>query len=58
VLKLEEGSNLTTSDAELLRTVIDQLAPVEEAEPAEKVDEGDKAMLELMKAKLKLMGGN
>jgi len=58
VLKLEEGSNLTTSYAELLRTVIDQLAPVEEAEPAEKVDEGDKAMLELMKAKLKLMGGN
>ena len=58
VLKLEEGSNLTTSDAELLRTVIDQLAPVEETEPAEKVDEGDKAMLELMKAKLKLMGGN
>ena len=59
VLKLEEGSNLTSSDAELLRTVIDQLAPVqEETEPAQPVDEGDKAMLELMKAKLKLMGGN
>lgn len=59
VLKLEEGANLTSDDAELLRTVIDQLAPVEETtEPAAPVDEGDGDMLALKKAKLKLMGGN
>jgi HK97 family phage prohead protease len=58
VLKLEEGVELTAGDAELLRTVIDQLAPVEQApEPTSEKDEGDKAMLDLMKLKLKMMGG-
>lgn len=59
VLKLEEGVELTAGDAELLRTVIDQLSPADQApEPIAQKDEGDKEMLELMKLKLKMMGGN
>ena len=56
VLKLEEGADLTTADADLLRKVIDTLAPVSEA--VEDVVDGDVEMLALAKAKLKLMGGN
>lgn len=56
VLKLEEGADLTTADADLLRKVIDTLAPV--AEAVENVVDGDVEMLALAKAKLKLMGGN
>lgn len=57
VLKLEEGVDLTTADAELLRKVIDTLAPVT-TEAVENVADGDVEMLALAKAKLKLMGGN
>lgn len=56
VLKLEEGADLTTADADLLRKVIDKLSPV--AEAVENVVDGDVEMLALAKAKLKLMGGN
>lgn len=60
VLKLEEGSELTPKDAELLRAAIDQLATAAEevTEPEAPVDEGDKGMLDLVKLKLKMMGGN
>jgi HK97 family phage prohead protease len=55
VLKLETGGDLTDADAELLRTVIDELAP---AKPVAQPEiDGDVSMLELMKAKLKLMDG-
>lgn len=57
VLKLEEGADLTTADADLLRKVIDKLAPAV-TEAIENVVDGDVEMLALAKAKLKLMGGN
>lgn len=60
VLKLEEGNELTPDDAQILRTAIDELAPaieeVKDAEPEPVV--GDVSMLELMKAKLKLIERN
>ena len=58
MLKLEEGAELTGDDANLLRTVIDELSPRVPAPTDEPVlDLGDSSMLELAKAKLKLLGG-
>jgi HK97 family phage prohead protease len=58
VLKLETGTDLSETDAELLRTVIDELAPAKVAKAPEPATDGDVEMLELMKAKLKLIGDN
>ena len=57
--KLEQGGELTMSDASMLRATIDTLAPEEEiVTPVEAVDlTGDMGMLELYKTKLKLMNG-
>jgi hypothetical protein len=55
MLTLEEGKDLTPEAADLLRAVINELAPAQ-TETAEAVDElGDLTMLELKKTKLKLM---
>ena len=58
VLKLESGSELSTDDAQLLRKVIDELAPTQTLKPEAPATDGDVEMLELMKAKLKLIGEN
>jgi len=55
MLTLEEGKDLTPEAADLLRAVINELAPAP-SETAEVVDElGDLEMLELKKTKLKLL---
>jgi hypothetical protein len=53
LLKIENGEDITTSDRNLITTVLDKLAPVEE--PA-KV-EGSLEMLALKKKKLELLMG-
>jgi HK97 family phage prohead protease len=53
MLTLEEGKDLTPEAADLLRAVINELAPVPTEELADEL--GDLAMLELKKTKLKLM---
>jgi uncharacterized protein len=59
MLKLEEGNELTDTDANLLRGVIETLSPVAEQPEAleEETPAGDKEMLDLVKTKLKLMNG-
>lgn len=54
MLLLEEGKDLSTEAADLLRAVINELAPTPTATEVI-VDEGDLGMLELKKTKLKLM---
>jgi hypothetical protein len=55
MLTLEEGKDLTPEAADLLRAVINELAPAP-AETGEIEEElGDLTMLELKKTKLKLM---
>jgi HK97 family phage prohead protease len=54
MLLLEEGKDLSPEAAELLRTVINELAPVAESASVSE-DSGDLAMLELKKLKLKLL---
>jgi hypothetical protein len=53
MLTLEEGKDLSPEAADLLRAVINELAPA----PSEDLEDeqGDLAMLELKKTKLKLM---
>lgn len=53
MLTLEEGKDLSPEAADLLRAVINELAPAPTAEVIE--DQGDMGMLELKKTKLKLM---
>jgi uncharacterized protein len=53
MLTLEEGKDLTPEAADLLRAVINELAPAPTDELANEL--GDLAMLELKKTKLKLM---
>ena len=59
MLKLEEGDELSDTDANLLRAVIDTLSPVADLNEAvaEESPSGDKEMLDLVKTKLKLMNG-
>ncbi len=59
MLKLEEGDELSDTDAGLLRAVIDTLSPVVDQPEsiAEESPVGDKEMLDLVKTKLKLMNG-
>jgi hypothetical protein len=55
MLLLEEGKDLSSEAADLLRAVINELSPTI-AEAAEAVEDlGDVGMLELKKTKLKLM---
>jgi hypothetical protein len=55
MLTLEEGKDLTPEAADLLRAVINELAPAP-SETTEVVNElGDLEMLELKKTKLKLL---
>jgi HK97 family phage prohead protease len=53
MLNLEEGKDLTPEAADLLRAVINELAPTPEAEVIDEL--GDLEMLELKKTKLKLL---
>lgn len=53
MLTLEEGKDLTPEAADLLRAVINELAPTPTEDLAD--EQGDLAMLELKKTKLKLM---
>jgi len=56
MLKLEEGKDLSSDEAGMLRTVIDQLNPEQVAEQAEpEADSGDFGMLALKKAKYNLL---
>jgi len=60
LLKLEEGESLTSEHAQMLRTIIDELAPSVDLEvPSEDTlsDLGDKGKLDLAKWKLKMLGG-
>jgi HK97 family phage prohead protease len=54
LLKLEAGEDITVDDRDLLKTVIDRLAPQEEAVEA---PQGDLDMLALKKKKLELLLG-
>jgi hypothetical protein len=54
LLKLEAGEDITVDDRDLLKTVIDRLAPQEEAVEA---PQGDFDMLALKKKKLELLLG-
>lgn len=59
MLKLEEGKDLSSDEANMLRTVIDQLNPEQVAEEAEpEAPQGDLGMLALKKAKYNLLKGN
>ena len=53
LLKIENGEDITTADRNLITTVLDKLAPVEE--PAQV--EGSLEMLALKKKKLELLMG-
>jgi HK97 family phage prohead protease len=55
MLLLEEGKDLSPEAADLLRTVIQELAPNPVVMPEIEEDMGDMGMLELKKTKLKLM---
>ena len=60
LLKLEEGEKLTSEHAQMLRTIIDELAPNPEPEAVTEdpvLDLGDKGKLDLAKWKLKMLGG-
>ena len=57
VLKIENGEEISAGDRELIETVLQELAPVEEDPAASEDEEKARQLLQLKKKKLQLLMG-